>query len=500
MSNRNLSKAFQTFTREVTRLCRSMTKGTIDWLLRSAFVMSRRVSPNSGIILPTVVMLILVVSLSVGALTYRAYTRNIQAITSNQQRVIYNAATPAIDRARSKLEFIFDSSQDNRYPTGAVPTEARLLGMMLNDNVTEGIRELKIAGEDPYTLPGETRLNLPTTATATDNAWSFKADTDGNGIEDATVVYSIIFKTPAATDPAESQRSLVTQTDKQKSDQGIVRHGPLTTETGSACVLPSTAAVAPTSVGWFSDPTNTAVVRKNFQVDVLVVPYSAKSVATTIEFHQDREIGKGNKWGAWFRNDLEVFPGPEFRFNGAMHTEGNLIVGNDDGATDRFQSYLISSRNSCLYPPIDNSEISITTGTDTDKFQGVIAAGLMGFSDTINDKGGFTPHYQLSGANKSDISIDKNNDTSKALKPKDIYSDPVAILTEDKRQTKADTTGSAAYPKNNSLNNIASPTYSSSKTSNDALKQRIQFRTEATPYIDDLSRADGRWGPKPTYP
>ncbi len=470
MSNRNLSKAFQTLTREATRLCRSMTKGTIDWLLRSAFVVSGKVSQNSGIVLPTVVMLVLVVSLSVGALTYRAYTRNIQAISNNQQRVIYNAATPALDRARSKLEFMFDSSQDNRYPTGAVPTESRLLGMMLNDNVTEGIRELKIGGEDPYTLPGETRLDLDlaNTTTATDNAWSFKADTDGDGKDDATVVYSIIFKTPAANDPAGSQRLLVTQSDKQKSDQGVVRHGPLTTETGSACVLPSTASVAPTSIGWFNDPTNTAVVRKNFQVDVLVVPYSAKSTATTIEFHQDREIGKGNKWGAWFRNDLEVFPGPEFRFNGALHTEGNLIVGSIAGDSDKFKAFLISSKNSCLYPPIDNSEISVTTGSDKDKFQGVIASGLMGIS---SDGGGFTPHYQQAGQPKYDIRINKDNDTSKdGIKPEDVYLDPVAIVTEDARQTVKPLTGSAANPKNNSLNYKA-PAYS------DSLKQRIQFKS-----------------------
>ena len=499
MSNRNLSKAFQTFTREVTRLCRSMTKGTIDWLLRSAFVLNRRVSPNSGIVLPTAVMLILVVSLSVGALTYRAYTRNVQVITSNQQRVIYNSATPAIDRARSKLEFMFDSSQDNRYPSGGVPDEKRLADMMLNDGID--LQKLSIQGEtgdaaNPYLLPGETPRDLPNTP-GKDNAWSFRADTDGNGTEDATVVYSIIFKTPTppvivnqAIDPAESQRLLVKLSDKEKSNQGLVRHGPLTTETGSACQLPSTAAAAPTSVGWFNDPTNTSIVRKNFQVDVLVVPYSPKSVATTIEFHQDREISKGNKWAAWFRNDLEVFPGPDFRFNGAMHTEGNLIVGGKDGQKDRFQSYLISSKNSCLNPPIDNSEISITTGTDEDKFQGVVAAGLMGISTDI---GGFRPHYQQAGQPKTDIIIDSSNDTSKAAKPEDVFSDPVAILTEDKRQTKKDATGSAANPKNNSLNYQAA-TYS------DALKQRIQFKKEPTPYIDDLSRADGRWGPKPTYP
>lgn len=491
MSNRNFSKAIQSLTREITRLCRSMTKRTINWLLRFAFVVSRRVSPNSGVILPTTILLILVVSLSVGALTYRAYTRNTQVIAQNQQRVIYNAATPAIDRARSKLEFLFDSSQDTRYPSGGVPQESYLLGMMLNDNTTGGVPELKLTGadSDPYTLPGETRLNLASTATATDNAWSYRTDTDGDGKNDSTVVYSILFKTPVAADPAASQRLLVTQTDKQKADQGVVRHGPLTTETGTACQLPSTAAAASTSVGWFDDPTNTAVVRKNFQVDVLVVPDSPKAAATTLEFHQDREISKGNKWGAWFRNDLEVFPGPDFRFNGALHTEGNLIVGGVGGQTDKFQAYLISSKNSCLYPPIDNSEISITTGTDEDKFKGVIAAGTLG---VLTENGGFKPHYQNGTQPAFDTVITRANDTNKASDPKAVYSDPVAILTEDKRQTVQDNTGPAPTPKNNQNNNTP-PIY------NDSLKKRIIFKNEPTPYIDDLSRADNRWGPKPTY-
>ena len=435
--------------------------------------------------------------MSVGALTYRAYTRNIQVITSNQQRVIYNAATPAIDRARSKLEFMFDSSQDKRYPTGNVPEEKRLASMMRNDGLDDDNKPfaaVTVSSSDstsPYLLPDETAIELAGT-TVKDNAWSYRADTDGDGSVDATVVYSIIFRTPINADPAESQRSLVTLNDKKKAQDGVVRHGPLTTETGSACQLPpSAAANTTTSVGWFNDPTNTSVVRKNFQVDVLVVPDSAKSAATTIEFHQDREISKGNKWGAWFRNDLEVFPGPAFRFNGAMHTEGSLIVGGTNGETGSFQSYLISSKNSCLYPPIDNSEISITTGTEDDKFKGLITAGTMGNKDAA---GGFVPHYQEGGQPKYDITIDSEQDTTiGAPSPEKVYSDPVAILTEDKRQTVETPTGPTANPRNNSSNYIA-PAYDAN------LQRRIQFKKEPTPYIDDLSRADKRWGPKSTYP
>jgi hypothetical protein len=204
MSNRNFSKAIQDLSKEISKLCRSMTKQVINWLLRTAFVVNRGASSSSGFVLPMTVLLILVVSLSVGALTYRAFTRNTQVITQNQQRVIYNAATPAIDRARSKLEYLFDPSKDIRYPSGGVPNETMLLKMMLNDDTT-GISHIERTDaqgtvyKDSYTLNDEKRTNLGTNngvLPGRDNAWSFPTDMDGDGKDDATVVYSIIFQTP----------------------------------------------------------------------------------------------------------------------------------------------------------------------------------------------------------------------------------------------------------------------------------------------------------------
>jgi hypothetical protein len=79
LSNRNFSKAIQGLSKEIAKLCQTMTKQVVNWLLRAAFVAGRPEASRSGFVLPTTVLLILVVSLSVGALTYRAFTRNTHA-------------------------------------------------------------------------------------------------------------------------------------------------------------------------------------------------------------------------------------------------------------------------------------------------------------------------------------------------------------------------------------------------------------------------------------
>jgi hypothetical protein len=165
MSNRKLAKAIQSLSREIQRLYRNLNRALVNWLLRSAFVtQNRRGYRPAGFVLPAVTLLLLVVTLTVGAMTLRAFDRNTQVIANAQEKVIYNAATPAIDRARSKIEFLFDPGKDPRYP-GGVPPEARLLGMMANDG-TNGISTLDRDGgtpgdTDPYTLPDESRVNIP---------------------------------------------------------------------------------------------------------------------------------------------------------------------------------------------------------------------------------------------------------------------------------------------------------------------------------------------------
>jgi hypothetical protein len=160
-------------------------KAVFRWLW---WLMGRR-SPQAGFVFPTTLLLLLMVTLTATALTYRTFSRSNQAIVQRQQQVIYNAATPAIDRAKAKLEFMFRN--DNRFPAGVPPSD-QLTNMMLPGNAqipnasilsltNLGYEQAQIdeganGAADPYTLPGEERLQRTITkdgspTTANDNAW-----------------------------------------------------------------------------------------------------------------------------------------------------------------------------------------------------------------------------------------------------------------------------------------------------------------------------------------
>ena len=133
MSDRKLARAVRTLFRQISRLSRSMTKALMTGLLRLALVSNRRRRyATGGFVLPTTVLLILVVSLTTGALTYRAFNSSNRTIGETQNRVIYNAATPAVDRARAKLDYLFDDKKDPRYPRRCALGQL-LTSMLLNE-------------------------------------------------------------------------------------------------------------------------------------------------------------------------------------------------------------------------------------------------------------------------------------------------------------------------------------------------------------------------------
>ncbi len=506
MSDRKLAKAVQSLLRQIWRLHRSITKSLVAWLLRAALITQRRSrQATAGFVLPTTVLLVLVVALTAGALSYRAFNTSTRTIADTQNRVIYNAATPAIDRARSKIEFLFDSNKDNRYP-GGVPSEEFMVSMMLNANPgisikgAAGASPLRLTGgqpngmgnnADPYTLPGETRIDANGDGQL-DNAWLYRADTNGDGTLDATVAYSIILSTPPG---ADGTTRLIGLTDAQKAQGEIdtssgrrisyVRSGPLSnTPATGGCANANTGSRV--EGGWFPDTGNSSILRKNFQVDAFVVPDNVGTTGsanfTTLEFQQDRKLDRGNKWGAWFRNDMEIFPGPQFNWNGAMHTEGNLIIGNNN-----FSAYLISSPASCLYYE-SASEISVTQITEqrdaggnvtTPAFNGIIASGKL----NDNAYGGSSLIYlhPYTAANRR--TLNPGNDWSNGgATPFQISSDPIEIQVRDRRQSRA-----------------ADPTNRSYFAQNNTFAGRFNSEPAAAPYVDDTYRADNRYGPKLIY-
>lgn len=490
-----------------------VTKALITTLLRCLFLLSNPSRMEGGFILPTTVLLILVVTLAVGSMTLRTLNRTSQVMGDREQRIIYNAATPTMDRAKAKLEFLFDPIKNEFYPNG-IPDQDELKDMMLYDsNYALSFSGCDGQRKDPYTFPdlacsytsagAETRIDIDGD-NVDDNAWTYRIDLDEDGLLDATVAYSIIFNKPSnsdvnklenSSDSAISERARVLQ----------VRHGPLSVPVkDETCTSGNVGNNEEEEDGWSKPNQGGASLYKNFQVNAFVLPDNPATTVATLEFHQDRKIDEGNKWGAWFRNDLEVFPGSAFNWNGAMHTEGNLLVGNT-----YFKGFLISSPASCYYSRED-SEITVAdrkAGIEQDNnFQGQIMTGDLTYNDweTGNENDGEAHSYfhlftEDGFENNGDLSAqyqkkkDATNDSVIDEKtPSDFLLDPVVLLTQDTSKARGFTSATATEDGNPALDR--NDTW---KTSEFVKEKRLYNKTEKTPSVDDSFRADNRYGPKP---
>ncbi len=470
MSTNKQDKAKQNLPKKIEQLSKINLKQQIQWLL----VVGKSNFSQSGFVLPTTIMVLLVATLVVGALLFRSFNRTTQVISEREQKVIYNTATPAIDRAKAKMEYLF--KKDTRLP-GGVPSDAVLLSMMLNDGLNGIPQNKNAAGTavvDKYTFPDETRLNIGDTS-ASDNAWAFKVDKDGDGTAETTIAYSILSNT---TKTSGTTTVGINDTEATKASNLIVRNGPISGSQVTNNNCPTNSRTP--EQGWY--PVTNTTLRKSFQIDAFVVSNNpVNRTVTTLELQQDRQLNRGNKWGAWFRNDLEIFPGPAFNFNGAIHTEGNLIVGGT-----QVTSYMVSSHNSCFYTQ-DSSEITVAK---SDTYEGQIVAGKINTNDFVNASSFFhlfnglgkTPTKTGAAINLTPTTDSITESTGNLIE--DISLDPIALFTRNVSQHRNSTTWSRA---------------TDWETKDFVTKRRIFNDTSPQPYIDDTYRADNRYGPKPGY-
>ncbi|QLL29707.1 hypothetical protein D3A95_01800 [Thermosynechococcus sichuanensis E542] len=451
------------------------------WLQRrlSPVVRQRRVRlGRAGFVLPTAVIVLVVITLTVGALMLRTLNRTAEVGAQRQELQVLNATAPAVDRAKAKLEYFF--TQDPLRPQG-VPGEAQIEQIMLNT---------ANRNPDPYTFADERRIDIDGDGNV-DNAWAFQPTGD------SIVAYSILMRRPNDTQ--------INQTDAQKAAGLLTRSRPVgITEQGNQCanVGPTSAAAQQAEVGW--DPVGTATLRKNFQINAFVYENrNGGQALATIDFTQERELDRGNKWGAWFRNDLEIFPGPVFRWNGAMHTEGSIFFTSGSGYT----AFLVSSPNSCIYTrtasEITTAEVVDVNDVDGDGdtneiiFQGQFMAGSL--RDNNTNAGTVQVHsyreppalpFTTGDANPPAENVRLTNARDSVIdgrNPADIALNPVAILTQDRSMARGND------PTNLSVRDA--------KWGNQFYVQQGRFanKPQPKPYVDDTYRADDRYGPKPVY-
>ncbi|MBD2771465.1 hormogonium polysaccharide biosynthesis protein HpsA [Iningainema tapete] len=472
MTKHKYTRAFTRFWQKVVTLNKTATTPDPQWFLRILLISSRR-HLQGGFVLPTTVMVILVVTLAITALVFRTFSRTSQVISERKQQVIYNSATPAIERAKSKLEYLF--RQDTRLPAG-IPS----------DSVIQSILQAPATGTaDTYTLPGETRLvDFKDPDNNPGIGWYFQE----NG---KTIVYSIIFK-KQVTNSSGTTVANIRDNANTKADYLVVRNGPVNTNKSSTTGCGGAVQLASNERDW--EPITSATLAKTFQITAFVVENAntPNRTVATLELQQDKQADKGNKWGAYFRYDLELFNAPTLRWNGAMHSDGNFFF----GPFGTFRSYLISSTASCVNTSPNDSKVTTSRYTDQATgnvtFQGQFIAGRLNLQQFGGDS-----RFDLYNANGTPPTEDEQFKpeldsielpSGSTINPDDLALDPVALFTQDifKARGTTDSTNTS----------YLDPQW---KTRDVYTKRRIFDEATNPPYLDDTYRADDRYGPNPTY-
>ena len=465
---------------------RHFPKHFMAWLLRLIFIGGRfsRTS-QAGFVLPTTVLLILVLTLTVGGLSFRSFSRVGQTIAYREQQRIDNFAAPAIDRAKAKIEYLF--TKDKVIIDKRPPSSKFLVQALLAESKGAAWEAPNHSENDPYTLPDEQQLDINGDGLA-DPAWSFEAD--GN-----TVVYSLLVSHDSRDQEGEQDDvdgavvSFDSNDTARKAKGLVVRNGPINTARSTAdCPISAFAGD-----GWQDTIGN---LQKNFQVNVLSVSNvdGPNRTVSAAEYQQVRSSPKGNKYGAWFRYDLEIFPGAAFRWNGAMHSESNIISGAN------LEAYLVSSPNSCIFSD-DASEITISEssydldgdGSTDETFTGHIVSGASRDDSfgriTGNGGGRVLVHDFIGGAPRNNVRLDET--THSIIEGgglTGIAVDPVLIFTEDRTDNLNDPGAGSWRPDPARVPNLLQGS-----------DRVLQFPDAARPFVDDGYRADNRYGPKPRY-
>jgi hypothetical protein len=492
MSARRLVRAIQAIPRTLSRTTAALVKRFMTSLLRALFLWGH--NPRQawqGFVLPTTVLMLLMVSLTAGALTYRAYTRSTNTIIARQQQVISNATSPAIERAKAKLEYLFGPDR-NRWPL-RVPTSNQFVALLSGEeDDSVNVRAPEV--EDIYDIPGETRVDINGDGEL-DNAWVFPADVNGDGdIDDEFVAYTIII------DDENGGALLTSRVDDAKARALVVRNGPITAEgDAGGCTAEELGGAQQDQSGWLSVGANRAA--KNFQITAFAVDNNSLGGTTdTLELQQVRETPTSNKWGAWFRYDLEAYPGPIFNWNGAMHTEGSLML------RDRIRLHMVSSGGSCLYDA-DSSEITVGQRRPNG-FRGQLIKGTVESTGGENvrtyryngqpanpNNPGTPPNTNLSAANQSVVAAGGANLTAPALVA-EILQDPVELYVSGRSVHSVPPGSGWAEKADNLVADARGFEYF------DGFQGRIrpaQNDEVQNLGLDDVFRADDRWGPSPVY-
>jgi hypothetical protein len=372
MFKSKLSKVIVSLLRRVLGVTRSGGKRLMRAMLRSLMAMGRRARlPVAGFVLPTVTMVLLVVILLTVAITLRSFDRANLARNVRVNQQVLAAATPALDRAKAKIEYML--REDPQRPT-ATPSDAEMYRIMSsystpdtpNDFYTFADEERLVlradldgvGGANPADNPKGLLFSAPGIENeALNTAWRYAVDTNNDGKFDTFSLYGIYFRTPKS----------LTRPRKELD----ARTPPMRTGTiNPACTQgEGTVASLVGDSGW---ERVTGRLQKSFFVYTVNVPITPTEATTlggqyqafagtpsisALEYQQDQSRIPLSNNAVVYEDDLDISPGPPLNLNGRILTNSNLLV-TGLNAPNTVQLYQVSSQQSCFYDQ-ENSRIIV---------------------------------------------------------------------------------------------------------------------------------------------
>ncbi|MDB9496613.1 hormogonium polysaccharide biosynthesis protein HpsA [Spirulina major CS-329] len=394
---KRLLKSLKILWQELIRLPQRGVR-SLQTLLRQMTGQER--GTTAGFVLPTVTMVTLVVVLTSATLVLRSMDRAKNASNFRVSQVVMNAAAPAIDRAKAKVENLF-ADPNSSLPRGT-PADPEL------SRVLEGSK---------YTLEDEVRLQVAfdidgggiNDDEAIKTAWRFPVDTDNNGKFDSFTLYGVYYQ--STNDRARVPIEARTRPQVLNA-----------TESNPACPgAADTAASLVGSDGWYEQD---GVLKKAFFTYVTNVPITDINEAglfdgynaapynnranyenfkgnpgfTALEYQQDRaRIPLGNN-AIVTEDDLDFTAGTDFRISGRILTNGNFIASERNDIELRF--YQVSSPSSCFYEE-ENGKVIVQGNVGMGRVQdNANATGQVDF-DLFKGVGNAVGTGQVNSTNRS---------------------------------------------------------------------------------------------------
>ncbi|PLZ19776.1 hormogonium polysaccharide biosynthesis protein HpsA [Fischerella thermalis] len=454
---RKLVRKIQKISQKLCNNSSPIMKEQSLWLLR-CFLITRRQSDwiNAGFVLPTVVMVSLVVVLLTTAILFRSFERSKNASNVRVNEAVLNAASPALERAKAKIDQLF---KDPRLPR-STPSD-----FSLTQVIGENISEFTFGDETPLKVVKDFNSTSGIQDEETLNtAWKYPVDTDNNGKLDSYTLYGIYFRTPTSNRP---RNPLEART--QPMDEGA---------TGGKCQSDvATSADLVGSQGWYKVGSK---LKRSLFIYTATVPitdttglgsnyekFSGNKGFVALEYQQDRERIPLNNNAVLYENDLEIAPGFGININGRIFTNGNLLTRQSGtAASNTIRYYLVSSPKSCYYTE-ENSKI-IVAGNVINSRVDESSSGDGVFVDLFNQ-----------GYDVDNIAIvqDKLDNTKKTV-PASVYGNTAAFNDE-------------AYAKRiDHLVAVTNATYPSKTALPEEVQQQIDRQIAADPTLDPAAVRD----------